>query len=262
MHGRNATLIHRYFPGYRSPKLVYESVLAELVQPDTVWLDLGCGYTICGDRELNRELPRRARLVVGCDRDPYLSRHSSIEHLVLCDAAALPFRDGAFTLVTSSMVVEHLPDPERAFREVARASRPGGTFVVFTPNRFNYAMLVASFTPYWFHLFFKKVTYFLARREWRDFSEDLFPTFYRANSAGRLRLLLQGSGFHETRLEHLSLAHSFGFVPPLYALSLLFERFVNWCGLDTLKADLLAVFMRAQWSEAGSRGQMDHNGPR
>lgn len=262
MHGRNATLIRRYFPAYRSPKVVYESVLAELVQSETVWLDLGCGYTICGDRELNRELPRRARLVVGCDRDPYLSRHSSIDHLVLCDAAALPFRDGSFTLVTSSMVVEHLPDPEHAFREVARVTRPAGTFVVFTPNRFNYAMLVAALTPYRFHLFFKKLTYFLARGEWRDFSEDLFPTFYRANSARRLRQLLQSSGFRETRLEHLSFAHSFGFVRPLYALSLLFERFVNWCGLDTLKADLLAVCMRAQWNEAGGSRRMDRNGPR
>lgn len=259
MRGRNATLIRRYFPDYCSPKRVYESVLAELVGPDTVWLDLGCGHSICTDSELNRELPRRARLVVGCDRDPYLSRHSSIDHLVLCDAAALPFRDGAFTLITSSMVVEHLPQPASAFAEVARVTRPGGMFVVFTPNRFNYAMIVASITPYWFHVFFKKLMYFLSRRQWRDFSDDLFPTFYRANSASRLRQLLRGSGFQEKRLEHLSLAHSFGFVRPLYALSLLFERFINWCGLDALKADLLAVFTRAPWNELGGTRRMDRN---
>ncbi len=256
MRGRNATLIRRYFPNYRSPKRVYESALAELVGPDTVWLDLGCGHSICSDDDLNSELPRRARLVVGCDRDPYLSRHSSINHLVLCDAAALPFRDGVFTLITSSMVVEHLPQPAAAFAEVARVSRPGGMFVVFTPNRFNYAMIVASITPYRFHLFFKKLMYFFSRGEWRDFSDDLFPTFYRANSAACLRRLLRSTGFEEKRLEHLSLAHSFGFVRPLYMLSLLFERFINWCGLNALKADLLAVFTRAQGIElTGGEGR-------
>jgi ubiquinone/menaquinone biosynthesis C-methylase UbiE len=259
MHGRNATLIRRYFPDYRSPKRAYESVLTELVGPDAVWLDLGCGHSICGDGQLNRELPRRARLVVGCDRDPYLSSHSSIKHLVLCDAVALPFREGVFTLITSSMVVEHLAQPASAFEEVARVIRPGGMFVVLTPNRFNYAMIVASVTPYRFHVFFKKLMYFLSRRQWRDFSADLFPTFYRANSASRLRQLLRNSGFEEKRLEHLSLAHSFGFVRPLYTLSLLFERFITRYRLDALKADLLAVFTRGPWKEPVGAPRADRN---
>ncbi len=134
--------------------------------------------------------------------------------------------------------------PEAVFREVARVSEPGGRFVVFTPNRFNYAMVVAALTPYRFHLFWKKLTYFVARGEWRDFEEELFPTFYRANSKADLRRLLQRASFQERRLEYLGLAHSFGFIRPLYALSLLFERAIDRFGLHTLKADLLAVFER------------------
>ena len=244
MEGRNARLIERFFPGYRSPKSVYEQVLNERVRPDTVWLDIGCGKRLCADETLNAELPRRARLAVGCDRDPHLRKHSSIKHLVLCDAAALPFRDGVFNLVTASMVLEHLEHPEQVFAEVARISQPGGAFVVCTPNRFNYAMVVASLTPFWFHVFWKKMSTFLARGEWRDFHEELFPTWYRANSAQRLRHLLQTATFAEVRLEYLSLAHSFGFVRPLYVLSLLFERFIDRVGLTVLKADILGVFVR------------------
>jgi len=211
MEGRNAQIIRRYYPGYRSPKLAYQNVLDQQINAETVWLEIGCGRRICADDDLNRTLPRRARLAVGCDRDPHLSRHSSIKHLVLCDAAALPFRDGTFTLVTASMVLEHLEKPEDVFREVARVSRPGAAFVVFTPNRFNYAMLVATVTPYQFHAFFKKVTEYLARRQWRDVSEDVFPTWYRANSAARLRSLLQQAAFREAQLQYVALAHSFGF---------------------------------------------------
>src|ERR1700690_1738604 len=140
MDGRNAKIIQRYFPRYRAPKAAYEEVLDQRMRRDTVWLDIGCGKRVCGDDRLNAELPRRARLAVGCDQDPYLRKHSSIKHLVLCDASALPFRDGVFNVVTASMVLEHLEKPEVVFAEAARISQPGGAFVVFTPNRFNYAM--------------------------------------------------------------------------------------------------------------------------
>src|SRR5262249_43903577 len=102
MYGRNATRIQRYFPGYRSPKVAYQELLEEDVQGHTVGLAPGCGRRLCADDTLNRELPRRARLVVGCDRDPHLSRHTSIQRLVICDASALPFRSGLFNLVTAS----------------------------------------------------------------------------------------------------------------------------------------------------------------
>jgi SAM-dependent methyltransferase len=39
------------------------------------------------------------------------------------DACALPFGDGTFDLVVCLEVLEHLPDPERALREVRRVSR-------------------------------------------------------------------------------------------------------------------------------------------
>jgi ubiquinone/menaquinone biosynthesis C-methylase UbiE len=237
MDGRNASLIERYYPGYRSPKRIYEQVLGEQVGPATVWLDIGCGKRICADDALNAALPRRARIAVGCDRNPHLCRHSSIKHLVL-------FRAGVFNLVTASMVVEHLEQPRQVFEEVRRISRPGGAFVVFTPNRFNYAMLVAAATPYRFHVFWKKLMHYLARHEWRDFSDDLFPTWYRANSVGALRRLMARAALREERLQYLSLAHSFGFVPPLYALSLLFERVINLLRLDVLKADILGIFVR------------------
>jgi len=42
---------------------------------------------------------------------------------VLGDAQRLPFKDNSFDLVLFSEVLEHLPDPKRAFMEVARVSR-------------------------------------------------------------------------------------------------------------------------------------------
>jgi len=251
MHGRNAALINRYFPAYRSPKMIYQSTLLDEVGPDTVWLDLGCGKRVVADSDANTTLPRRARLTVGCDLDPRLRRHSSVTNLVRCDVGAMPFKDRTFSLVTAAMVVEHLEEPEQTFAEVARICRPDARFVVFTPNVLNYGMMVARLTPHRFHLLYKKVTHYLERGEWRDFDEEVFPTRYRANRLGRLRRQLREAGFLENRLERLSFAHSFGFVRPLYIASLLFERLIDRPWLNVFKADILGVFRRREGAAAG-----------
>jgi SAM-dependent methyltransferase len=58
---------------------------------------------------------------------------------VRADAAALPYRDGAFTLVTSRYSLFRLPDPGRALREMLRVCRPGGRVVIADLVRHNLA---------------------------------------------------------------------------------------------------------------------------
>lgn len=51
-------------------------------------------------------------------------------HFVNGDAQALPFPDATFDGVTISFGLRNVPDPERALREFARVTRPGGRVVV------------------------------------------------------------------------------------------------------------------------------------
>lgn len=52
---------------------------------------------------------------------------------VLCDAQTLPFVDGCFDLVMSFDVLEHVPDPYAAARELMRVLKPGGTLLIDIP---------------------------------------------------------------------------------------------------------------------------------
>lgn len=54
--------------------------------------------------------------------------------LATASAAALPFRDTAFSVVIIKHVVEHLPHPEQAIAELARVIEIGGILILATPN--------------------------------------------------------------------------------------------------------------------------------
>jgi len=62
------------------------------------------------------------------------SLHRNMHIDVFCDVSrTLPFADATFDTILSSDVIEHLPDPVLAFREMARLLRPGGKVILNTP---------------------------------------------------------------------------------------------------------------------------------
>jgi ubiquinone/menaquinone biosynthesis C-methylase UbiE len=54
--------------------------------------------------------------------------------LQTASAQELPFADGAFNVVIIKHIVEHLPQPEKAIREIGRVTSKGGTLILATPN--------------------------------------------------------------------------------------------------------------------------------
>ncbi len=103
-------------------------------------MDLGCGT---GHAQHHFE-PGRS---VGVDLD-FSALAGQSRPAVRADMRTLPFRAGGFGAVACIHAIEHVPDPERAVAEVARAVRPGGTVVFVTPNRLTFGKPDEVIDPY------------------------------------------------------------------------------------------------------------------
>ena len=62
------------------------------------------------------------------------------------DARALPFTDDSFDFVYCYHALEHIPEPSKAVREIARVLRTGGGYFIGTPNRTRLLGYVGSKT--------------------------------------------------------------------------------------------------------------------
>lgn len=64
------------------------------------------------------------------------------------DARAIPVPDASCDVVTSFETIEHFAEQERFIKEVRRVLRPGGLFIVSTPDRDNYSPTASAVNKY------------------------------------------------------------------------------------------------------------------
>lgn len=89
-----------------------------------------------GTGDLAAALSLRGWDVRGCEPEATMREVAATAHptLSFVDAKlpSLPFTDAAFDAVTANFVLNHVPDPRAAARELARIAVPGGTLVATT----------------------------------------------------------------------------------------------------------------------------------
>jgi SAM-dependent methyltransferase len=98
------------------------------------------------DRYLNTRHVGGALLDLGCGRVPLYHCYSQMAVTVTCVdwkgdhldlkhdlSRPLPYKNQQFNTIIASDVLEHLPAPERFWREMARVLAPGGTIIISVP---------------------------------------------------------------------------------------------------------------------------------
>ena len=90
-------------------------------------VDVGCGSSV-----ILQSLNHAIGLDVKIDKLRYMRRHGV--PLVQGSITALPMQDASFDCVVCSQVIEHIPADPAVFSELLRVLRPGGLFILGTPD--------------------------------------------------------------------------------------------------------------------------------
>ncbi len=158
-----------------------------------------------------------------------------IEHRDRCDEVYDAFLvqsveepiDGAFDVVFSQHLLEHVPDNRASARAIFGATRPGGRTIHYVPNRGHpYALLLRLLGNKWQRRILSAV------QSHDGESTGGYPTFFNECTPGRMAAAFEAAGFEDVELVvYYSPTVYFRIFVPLHVLMLLFMHACRFLGL-------------------------------
>jgi SAM-dependent methyltransferase len=120
----------------------YKKRTYELLLGTAPVLDVGCGPGV----DLSAIGASRS---VGIDPSWTMCRaaRTGAPMIARADAHALPFSDDSFGAARADRVLQHLREPHRALKELARIVRPGGRIVIADPDQESLVIQVPGVRP-------------------------------------------------------------------------------------------------------------------
>jgi SAM-dependent methyltransferase len=230
----------RIVPGLRDSQYLYIDKLLATVDEGSRWLDLGCGYRVVPawtgfDESL---LADKAALIIGVDRDAAaLRQHNSLHARVVADIDHLPFREGAFNVVSANMVVEHLQSPEKNLSEILHVLEPGGCFVFHTVNIHHYNAWISSLLPERLKLWL--VSLLENRRQ-----EDVYPTHYVLNTPACIQAGAASAGLEVEEIKMVNSSAETIMLGPVALLELFVIRILNHRWLKRWRSNVIGTLRR------------------
>ena len=232
----SATIDRLFYPDYSDnwDNTLFRQRIQVCLTSEATILDLGAG----AGRVPQMNFRGLCQQVCGLDAEESVLKNRYLDSAKVGSAESIPWPDATFDLVFSANVLEHLENPRAVFNEVLRVLKPGGAFLIKTPNRLHYVAVLSTLLPHRIHV---------AVNNWRGRAEsDTFPTYYRANSQRALKEL--GRSFHSVCVEPIEGRPEYarqGVLAILYPLALLWERAVNrFEFLSRFRVILIAKFVK------------------
>ena len=198
------------------PYRQYERKIDSILKQEHTILDAGCGRSA---PVLSKYIGKADKLI-GVDLEDYTNSSSDIEY-IQADISSIMVPSSSIDIVISRAVMEHVPDAKAVFAEISRILKPGGSFIFLTPNLWDYVSIISYLIPNRFH------PYIVNKTEGRTL-EDVFPSYYKANTHGAVSKLCKGSGFSIREFQWVSqYPSSFMFSAILFRIAMVYEKLIS-----------------------------------
>lgn len=137
-------------------------------------------------------------------------------------------------MVTANNVVEHLKDPYAAFKDASRVLKTGGIFIFCAPNLLNYGTIISRLVP---DTLKDKFIYIFEGRK----KEDVFKTYYKANTPGCIQKLAEAAGFKIREIKMVCNGAGFVILPPLVIIELIWIRILMLEKFKKFRHNIIAI---------------------
>lgn len=118
---------------------------------------------------------------------------------IVCDITSIPEPDASFDAVMCIEVLEHLPDPIHALRELARLLKPDGTLIITAPfcslTHYSPYFYQTGYSCYFYEYWLGELGFEIENMQWNGnyfeyLAQELrrLPTVAKGYSTGKLKL--------------------------------------------------------------------------
>lgn len=228
-------IIHDTYPEKLDKYAIVRELIGRTLQAGDVVLDAGCGH-----QSLVQQGGPVPFSLVGFDMVwEDVRQNQSVNLGLVSDIGYVPLRSESVDIVICNMVFEHLREPDKVFRELSRVLKKGGHLIFMTPSIYNIVTIVNGLIPGRFH---PKIAYYLTGVN----ESDTFPTYYRANSIGRLRRLLGRNQMQEAEvLMYQPPPYAFVFSRLICRIVIAYYHVINtWEWLGPLRGVIIARYRK------------------
>ena len=212
---------------------IYHNQIGRYVTSKTKLLDIGCGHS-----NLLKDIYKKTPHTYGIDPDKHaVKRNNLIKDVRQEYVEKMSFKDNFFDIVVCAWVLEHLPDPKKAFKEIYRVLKPGGRVIFITPNTLNYNVWIIRLIPESLHDFFTRKLY--GRQD-----HDTFSKKYKFNNPKKIEESMKEWGYAKEELIVNGDPSYISFGRITFEIACLFEKIQNLKPFRNSKVHIIGVFRK------------------
>jgi len=221
-------VISRWDKSFKHRWTIFNNLLSDLQNPQSISLDIGCGEM----SELSGDLDFKAK--IGTDILAPKDKGIFDFPFLQSDIYSLPFKNQSIEIVLLRFVVEHVEFPEKAFEEICRVLKSDGHILIMTSNIISPIIFIPKIIPYKFR---KKIILKLFGVD----DNDIFPTYHRLNSLKAIKKLN-----HLFHIEQWCFVQDINWASKFIFFSfLIWHLFTKWINLKFLRSNFIVLLQKS-----------------